>query len=545
MICRYWWDQQEGQNKCHWLSWEKISRNKSAGGLGFRDLHIFNLAMLAKQSWRLLKFPESLCATVLKSKYFPDSSILEATPKQGMSYTWRSILKGCELMKEGIVWRVGNGTSIAVWKDPWIPRGTTRRLSSIQGHSIVTQVSDLINPVTDQWDESLLRDHFNMDDVKEILMIPIRPDMEDMLAWHYDSKGIFTVKSAYHLGVCLRDRDLNRDATSSRDAPEQNLLWKGLWNLKLPGKVLIFLWRFAHNSLPTKLNIKRKMVELNTRCPMCARLDEDGGHLFLRCKAVKQIWRALNIEDIRLLLIECESAVQVTQQILLLTPEKRSLVIVLLWDWWTTRNKTNAEDRVQSADEVCFQIRKHLLEFTPDETQVPIVQQQLESWQLPKPEFIKVNFDAAYCQETHEGAWGFIARADDGTFIVAGAGRMSHLSSALHAEASACVAAIEKTSNLGAFRVTFESDSLNLVNALKTGDYDMADIGVLFREARSLCTLAFDAFDFTFCRRSCNKAAHAIAQHGKELGAMNSVWLEDAPAFVSMLVASDLAMHHV
>jgi hypothetical protein len=43
-------------------------------------------------------------------------------------------------------------------------------------------VSDLINPVIDQWDEELLRDHFNMDDVKEILMIPIRPEMEDTIA---------------------------------------------------------------------------------------------------------------------------------------------------------------------------------------------------------------------------------------------------------------------------------------------------------------------------------------------------------------------------
>jgi hypothetical protein len=182
MICRYWWDQQEGKNKCHWLSWEKLSRNKRARGLGFRDLHIFNLAMLARQSWRLLKCRESLCATILKAKYFPQSSILEARPKQGMSYTWRSILKGCELMKEGIIWRVGNRDSIAVWEDPWLPRGTTRCPSSYRGQSIVTWVSDLINPVIDQWDEELLRDHFNMDDVKEILMIPIRPEMEDTIA---------------------------------------------------------------------------------------------------------------------------------------------------------------------------------------------------------------------------------------------------------------------------------------------------------------------------------------------------------------------------
>jgi hypothetical protein len=122
---------------------------------------------------------------------------------------------------------------------------------------------------------------------------------------------------------------------------------------------------------------------------------------------------------------------------------------------------------------------------------------------------------------------------------------MDHLANALHAEALACVAAIERMINIGFHRVIFESDSLNLVNALKSGDADLSDIGVLFREARSLCMLAVDAFEFKFCRRSCNKAAHAIAQHGKTLGVQNLIWLEDAPAFVSVLVASDLATHQV
>jgi hypothetical protein len=65
------------------------------------------------------------------------------------------------------------------------------------------------------------------------------------------------------------------------------------------------------------------------------------------------------------------------------------------------------------------------------------------------------------------------------------------------------------------------------------------------REARSLCVLAFDAFDFRFFRRSCNKAAHAIAQHGRDLGVQNLLWLDDEPAFVTGLVASDLATHQV
>jgi hypothetical protein len=72
MICGFWWAQNDKENKVHWLSWEKMTRSKRDGGLGFRDLYGFNLAMLAKQAWRMLIAPDSLCAQVLKAKYYPN-----------------------------------------------------------------------------------------------------------------------------------------------------------------------------------------------------------------------------------------------------------------------------------------------------------------------------------------------------------------------------------------------------------------------------------------------------------------------------------------
>ena len=81
--------------------------------------------MLAKQGWRLIQAPDSLCAQVLKARYYPNGSVLTAQNINGMSYTWRSVLKEINLLKKGIIWRIGNGESVDIWNDPWLPRGTT------------------------------------------------------------------------------------------------------------------------------------------------------------------------------------------------------------------------------------------------------------------------------------------------------------------------------------------------------------------------------------------------------------------------------------
>jgi hypothetical protein len=45
-----------------------------------------------------------------------------------MSYVWRSILKGLEILKEGIIiWGIGDGANVRIWEDPWLPTGVTRR----------------------------------------------------------------------------------------------------------------------------------------------------------------------------------------------------------------------------------------------------------------------------------------------------------------------------------------------------------------------------------------------------------------------------------
>ena len=120
MIRKYWWGQRREQRKIHWRSWVVMCQPKDQGGLGFKDLVKFNEAILAKQVWRLLHDQSSLFFRVFKAKYFPHGTVFEAKKSSG-SYAWQSILKARSVIEAGLMWRVGNGSTIRVYWDKWLP----------------------------------------------------------------------------------------------------------------------------------------------------------------------------------------------------------------------------------------------------------------------------------------------------------------------------------------------------------------------------------------------------------------------------------------
>lgn len=111
----YWWNTMENKKKIHWIDRDKLCILKQDGGLGFKDIQLFNHALLAKQVWRLLQFPTCLLALFLKSRYFGCSSFLQAEMGDKHSFAWRNIIHGRALLKEGLQQMVGNGRSLRVW----------------------------------------------------------------------------------------------------------------------------------------------------------------------------------------------------------------------------------------------------------------------------------------------------------------------------------------------------------------------------------------------------------------------------------------------
>jgi len=85
----FWWGHGRAtQRGIHWMNWEKLSSPKIHGGMGFKDLSAFNLAMLGKQGWKFITEPDSLVALIFKAQYFPSGSYLTAEIRHNPCAWW-------------------------------------------------------------------------------------------------------------------------------------------------------------------------------------------------------------------------------------------------------------------------------------------------------------------------------------------------------------------------------------------------------------------------------------------------------------------------
>lgn len=217
----YWWrsGRTESQKGLNWVSWNNMSVPKSKGGLGFRNLFGFNIALLGKHIWNFMQNPSSLVAKIFKAKYFPSSHVLKATKGSDPSYIWASIWTAKEELKSGFRWVLGNGDDIVATTDPWLRKKADFR---VDNNPIYTgrseKISSLFIPNQKKWNTTLVRSNFLRHDADAILAVPIpQRDSVDRIAWMGSNNGIYSAKTWYHFWY---------NSKFGSDGVSQNVGWK-------------------------------------------------------------------------------------------------------------------------------------------------------------------------------------------------------------------------------------------------------------------------------------------------------------------------------
>ena len=86
-------------------------------------------------------------------------------------------------------------------------------------------------------------------------------------------------------------------------------------------------------------------------------MGEDGGHLFFKCKAAKQVWELMSMEGLRQNLAAQASARDTVAIILKEKEPTRTHAVVTLWFLWTNRNAIRHEGRGRSGSELARGIK--------------------------------------------------------------------------------------------------------------------------------------------------------------------------------------------
>lgn len=286
IIRNFWWGTSNSVKDIPWKTWKDLCRPKSEGGLGFRDLKIFNNSLLAKQLWRLHCYPESLLARSLRARYFPSSSLWETGVGFNPSYAWRSSWGSRQDLERGVRWRVGDGKTIKLWHDAWIGgEGTRKLICPIRVLDSEVTVDALIDTVHNSWREEVISEVLLPVDKDRILQIPLSTSGAiDERVWTGSNDGVFRVRDMY--AMTLREQF---EVSSSNGC---DLIWQQVWGLNVHPKAKLFLWRSIWNILPHGSNLHKKGINNVERCVRCGLL-KSNEHALRDCQWVREVW--LNI----------------------------------------------------------------------------------------------------------------------------------------------------------------------------------------------------------------------------------------------------------
>ncbi|KAH6771031.1 hypothetical protein C2S52_015834 [Perilla frutescens var. hirtella] len=381
------------------------------------------------------------------------------------SFTWRNIMAGRDIIQKGIMWRVGDGLSIRVWKDQWIPNLPQFSMAVERDEETAgLLVADLFNDGGDAWNIQKIQSLFPVEVVKEILSIPLPTHRRaDKLIWKHCRNGIYTVRSGYQ--VACQIRDFQKEVTES--SVSEKPIWKWLNQLHALPKVRHFMWRAAKGILPVASELKKRKVKCDDICMRCGQAMETIEHCLRTCP-----WWF--------------ESIAMTDE-----PRYHSLFAMLIYIIWKKRNLLVFQKEIIS-QKACIDIATKLFNEFQDlldkPPQLRIVIEK-EKW-LPPPEDVwKVNVDASF-KENGDYGIGVVIRNSRSRVIVSRCKGGKNVMSAEAAEALACQ---------------------EVYQALTADKDDWSYCGEVVSSVRHAAT-HFEKVVFSWARRKANSMAHSVGQ---------------------------------
>ncbi|CAN1763719.1 Putative ribonuclease H protein At1g65750 [Linum perenne] len=516
MMNSFWWGTNgHGGGGINWMTWERTCVRKESGGMGFRNLRGFNLAMLGKQGWKFQTQPDALVTKIFKARYFPRWDFLSAPPGHGPSYVWQSIRRSQQVVGRGSRWRVGNGSNIRVWDDHWLRNGdnlgiTTARDDTLEG----LKVCDLLIPGLLEWDKELVEALFDQRDVLEIFSVPIGVGgIRDELIWHFDPKGAYSVRSAYRVfmeGINPRPDLIVQGA------------WTQLWDLSVPPRIKNFMWRLGREVIPTRAALRRRHIAVPSGCGVCGNDSEDYNHLFFDCSFATDCWNhaglSVWINSIRMSVPQSSERIQRILQAA--QSDSRDKASTVLWGIWNERNRRVWRNESCTAGTAMKLALDDVKNWSA--AQIPAVPHAHPAadpcgkWHAPPFGSLKCNSDVGFQAATNEMGMGIILRDCDGRVIGYKQWHDVGQWTPREGEAAALLSAMSWVVGIGYEDVIFECDAEAISQALASDEDDLSEFGCIISRCRELLT-SFPRFRIQVVRRNRNQVAHLLARQSFSL----------------------------
>ncbi|KAL6138723.1 hypothetical protein ACLB2K_064002 [Fragaria x ananassa] len=160
---------------------------------------------------------------------------------------------------------------------------------------------------------------------------------EDRMVWHFDNKGLYSVKNGYH--VARMTNQLENIASTLDSNMGTKALYMKIWGSNAPPKVRMHAWRLVRGILPTQCALNKRVQLPDVRRVFCGFNGEDDKHMFMRCRLIQCFWEqgplyckvreSWNVEEV----IEW-----VAVMLEKLTKEQAERFLMALWVIWDTRN---------------------------------------------------------------------------------------------------------------------------------------------------------------------------------------------------------------